>query len=184
MFVRGQSGFPQGSLVKHVTALSSGTDSNDRALVTPDKHRVELPHVHGQNWSRISIVLPSQQSRPTSLNFFTAGRRGVLANAYARTSDGHAQIHALWRVLKSTVHLLQPWTQHHPLCIYGRRRWTVDLSTHHRTQRRPAHSGKSESKSDQNSCFKRIFKIGSFSLRGSIGLIITYDNPFPLKRHT
>ena len=46
------------------------------------------------------------------------------------------------------------------------------------------HSGKSEPKSDQNSCFKRIFEIGSFSLRGSISIVITYDNPFPLKRHT
>ena len=46
------------------------------------------------------------------------------------------------------------------------------------------YSGKSEPKSDQNSCFKGIFETGSFSCRGSIGEVITYDNPFPLKRHT
>ena len=48
----------------------------------------------------------------------------------------------------------------------------------------PPHSGKSKPKSYQNPCFKRIFEIGSFSLRDSIGVVITYDNPFPLKRRT
>ena len=50
-------------------------------------------------------------------------------------------------------------------------------------KRPPSHSGKSEPKSDQNSCFQRIFKLGIF-LRGSIGVVIIYDNPFPLERHT
>ena len=58
------------------------------------KYWSEQTRLHGENWSRMTTVLPSQ------LTFFTTGRRGVLARACARTSDGRAQIHALRRVLE------------------------------------------------------------------------------------
>ena len=58
----------------------------------------------------MTTVLPSQ---PPSLTLFTTGRRGVLARACARTSDGRAQIHALRRVLEP------------PFTSYGRERTAV-----------------------------------------------------------
>ena len=46
---------------------------------TSSQHEPARAAPHGENWSRMSTVLPSQ---PPSLTFFTTGRRGVLARAY------------------------------------------------------------------------------------------------------
>ena len=73
--------------------------------------RSQTMHTHGENWSHMSTVLPSQ---PPSLTFFTTGRRDVLARACARTSDRRAQIHTLRRVLES------------PFTSYGRERIAGD----------------------------------------------------------